>query len=404
MASSGWARYALKFSEYYKNAELWVPPRIKMREWMLTPFGNNKPLRHKSFSSTKDLREFLVKRTPSSVFYSTAYWNDPNQLKMFDKGWKGADLIFDLDGDHLPNINPYDFPEMLEIIRTYAWDLWNDFLEPDFGFKEKYLQVTFSGHRGYHLHYRDPNIFHLDSSSRRELVNHIRGNTVDVGRFVTGDGKDGWIKSKGWGERVKEGCKNLIEKIDYINKNKGTEDSKKLSNELLESMGKEYIRKNRQPKKKFEDLLKRFEVKGMKEQVMLGKFTRLGKSESAFHDLIKADQNIILSGSGETDEPVTVDVRRVIRYPTSLHGKSGLKVTEMPLSRLDPDNPKKFDPLSEAVVFSKGRNVELEIVIDEGYIRIKDQELAFERGDVLTTSEDVASFLILKNWAVLNSK
>ena len=32
---------------------------------------------------------------------------------------------------------------MLEIIREYAWNLWNEFLEPDFGFDEKYLQVTF---------------------------------------------------------------------------------------------------------------------------------------------------------------------------------------------------------------------------------------------------------------------
>ena len=84
MASSGWAKYALKFSDYYKNTELWVPPRIGMREWMLAPFGNNKPLRHKSFSSTDDLRQFLVNRTPASVFYSTAYWNDPNQLKMYE--------------------------------------------------------------------------------------------------------------------------------------------------------------------------------------------------------------------------------------------------------------------------------------------------------------------------------
>ena len=402
MASSDWARYALKFSEYYRNTELWVPPRMRMREWMLAPFGMNKPLRHKSFTSTNDLRSFLVNRTPASVFYSTAYWKEPNQLKMADKGWKGADLIFDLDGDHLPHINPYNFPEMLEIIRTYAWDLWNDFLKPDFGFQEKYLQVTFSGHRGYHLHYRDPSIFHLDSSARRELVNHIRGNTVDVSKFALGDGRDGWAESSGWGERVKQGCRNLIEKIDYINKNKGTESAKKLTNELLESMGKEYRNKNNKPKKKFEDLLNKIEIEGMKEQLMSGKFTRLGKYESVFHDLIKADQNIILSGSGETDEPVTVDVRRVIRYPSSLHGKSGLRVTEMPLSRLDPESATKFDPLSEAVVFGKGKQVSLEIIIEEGNIRIKDQEYEFSRGDIITVNEDVASFLILKNWAKTN--
>ena len=400
MASSDWARYALKFGDYYRNAELWTPPRIRMREWMLSPFGTNKPLRHKSFSSVNNLREFLVNRTPASVFYSTAYWNDPNQLKMSDKGWKGADLIFDLDGDHLPHINPYNFPEMLETIREYAWNLWNDFLEPDFGFNEKYLQVTFSGHRGFHLHYRDPNIFHLDSSARRELVNHIRGNSVDVDKSRD---KNGWINANGWPNKVVEGSKNLIEKIDFINNNEGSEEAKILTNSLLESMGEKYTTKNKKPKASFKNMIEKFKGQGVKEQIMTGKFTRLGeKNKQVFEELIKADQSIILSKSGETDDPVTVDVRRVIRYPSSLHGKSGLKVTEFPLHRLDPDNSNKFDPLTEAVVLGKGKIIEVEITIDEGNIRIKDKEYEIFRGDVLEVNEDVASFLILKKWAKIN--
>jgi len=402
VASSDWARYALKFGDYYRNAELWTPPRIRMREWMLSPFGNNKPLRHKSFNSVNNLREFLVNRTPASVFYSTAYWNDPNQLKMSEKGWKGADLIFDLDGDHLPSINPHNFPEMLEIIREYAWNLWNDFLKPDFGFDEKYLQVTFSGHRGYHLHYRDPNIFHLDSSARRELVNHIRGNSVDVDKSRN---KDGWINANGWPNKVVEGSKNLIEKIDFINNNEGSEEAKTLIRSLLENMSEKYSTKNKKPKAAFKNMIEKFKADGVKEQIMTGKFTRLGaKNEEVFKDLIKADQSIILSKSGETDDPVTVDVRRVIRYPTSLHGKSGLKVTEFPLERLNPDNQNKFDPLTEAVVLGKGKKVDVEISIDEGNIRIKDSEYDLYRGEIIEVNEDVASFLILKNWATIKRR
>ncbi|MAT49396.1 MAG: DNA primase catalytic subunit PriS [Euryarchaeota archaeon] len=402
MASSDWARYALKFGDYYRNAELWTPPRIRMREWMLSPFGNNKPLRHKSFNSVNNLRDFLVNRTPASVFYSTAYWNDPNQLKMSEKGWKGADLIFDLDGDHLPSINPHNFPEMLEIIREYAWNLWYDFLKPDFGFDEKYLQVTFSGHRGYHLHYRDPKIFHLDSSARRELVNHIRGNSVDVDKSRN---KDGWINANGWPNKVVEGSKNLIEKIDFINNNEGSEEAKTLIRSLLENMSDKYSTKNKKPKASFKNMIAKFKADGMKEQIMTGKFTRLGaKNEEVFKDLIKADQSIILSKSGETDDPVTVDIRRVIRYPTSLHGKSGLKVTEFPLERLNPDNQNKFDPLTEAVVLGKGKRVDVEICIDEGNIRIKDREYDLYRGDIIEVNEDVASFLILKNWATIKRR
>jgi len=49
---------------------------------------------------------------------------------------------------------------------------------------------------------------------------------------------------------------------------------------------------------------------------------------------------------GETDEPVTADVRRLIRCPGSLHGGTGFRVTPLTLSGLE-----EFDPLQDAVVF-----------------------------------------------------
>jgi DNA primase small subunit len=48
---------------------------------------------------------------------------------------------------------------------------------------------------------------------------------------------------------------------------------------------------------------------------------------------------------GETDEPVTCDVKRLIRLPYSLHGKTGLKVVKITV-----DDLKEFDPLRDAVV------------------------------------------------------
>ena len=130
--------------------------------------------------------------------------------KMIDKEWQGADLIFDLDGDHLPGISDNDFPAMIDIIQEQAWSLWNDFLQPEFGFSEEFLQVTFSGHRGFHLHYRDPSFHHIDSEARREMVSHIRGEGVDVAgalaRFTQRD-------AKGWTRRLKNGMGDLIDSL-----------------------------------------------------------------------------------------------------------------------------------------------------------------------------------------------
>jgi len=48
--------------------------------------------------------------------------------------------------------------------------------------------------------------------------------------------------------------------------------------------------------------------------------------------------------SGEVDEPVTADVKRLIRLPGSVHGKSGLRVT--PITRTELTD---FEPLMMAV-------------------------------------------------------
>jgi DNA primase small subunit len=49
--------------------------------------------------------------------------------------------------------------------------------------------------------------------------------------------------------------------------------------------------------------------------------------------------------AGETDEPVTSDIKRVIRIPGSVHGGSGLLAMSLKLSEL-----KDFDPLSTAML------------------------------------------------------
>ncbi len=91
---------------------------------MFIPWGDKPPDRHRGFSNRSELHHYLQTKSPHSCFHSTAYYADPSQRKMLDKDWKGADLIFDLDGDHLPGVSDRDFPSMLELIQEQAWSLW----------------------------------------------------------------------------------------------------------------------------------------------------------------------------------------------------------------------------------------------------------------------------------------
>ena len=361
---------------------------------MFIPFGGGTPLRHKSFSDIKSVRQFLCERPQHSCFYSTAYWKKPHELKMADKDWLGADLIFDLDGDHLPGVTDKDFPAMIDVIQEQAWSLWNDFLEPDFGFKQEYLQVTFSGHRGFHLHYRDPKYFHLDSESRRELVSHIRGEGVEVSDLLN---RSAMPNASGWAKRVAKGVTSVVDDLDRIYNG----DNKLLNTitaGLQEMMDREGV-KGLRGKSSIEKLSELMQSDNRRNRVLSGRLAVLNNYAVLFQNLIKADSSVVLGNAGETDEVVTIDTRRQIRWPGSLHGKSGLRVTEFPLSRLDPDGTNPFDCLSEGIALSRQNKVTVEVIVEDSIVRFDDKLYQPSLGDVIELHEAGATFLVLKGWA-----
>ena len=397
--AAGWARFAHRFGAYYRSSEFWTPPRLKTREWMFIPFGGAPPIRHKGFSDMQSVRNFLSERAMHSCFYSTAYWERPFEMKMADKNWLGADLIFDLDGDHLPGVTDRDFPGMLEVIHEQAWSLWNDFLEPEFGFKEEHLQVTFSGHRGFHLHYRDPALFHLDSEARRELVSHIRGEGVDVKGGLARYHDEG---AQGWTKRIRNGMDGMIHTLTGIsNKTESSsEDLKRLETGLQSLLDRE----GQTSQRTAESIRKLADVVNHHDRVQrlkAGRFELLGKYQSLFLNLLKSDTSVVLGSAGETDEVVTIDVRRQIRWPTSLHGKSGMRVSEFPLSRLDPDGSNPYNPLYEALALGMDESIEVEYTVDDAIAQFGDRRLESKMGDRISIHETGATFLVLKGWAKL---
>ncbi len=375
---------------------MWTPPRLRTREWMFIPFGGGTPIRHKSFSDMNGVRRFICERPQHSCFYSTAYWKKPHELKMADKDWLGADLIFDLDGDHLPGVTDKDFPTMIEVIQEQAWSLWNDFLEPDFGFDEDYLQVTFSGHRGFHLHYRDPKFFHLDSEARRELVSHIRGEGVEVSDLLERSRNP---NATGWAKRVASGIDSVVNKLDSIHEG-DTKLLRTMTAGLQEMMDREGI-KGLRGKASVEKLAELMQAESRRNRVLGGRITALNNHALLFQNLIRADSSVVLGSAGETDEVVTIDTRRQIRWPGSLHGKSGMRVTEFPLSRLDPDSSNSFDCLSEGIALSRDEIVRVEMVVDDAIARFDNRVIDASSGEIIEIHEAGATFLVLKGWARL---
>ena len=137
-----------RFGDYYRNTERALPPAPERREWGYIPWssGGTTMIRHKSVLDLGDVDGFLSRERPRHVYFSAGRYRDPGAGSMGGKGWQAADLVFDLDADHLPGVDPGEssYAEMLAACKDELWDLL-DLLESDFGFEE--TRVVFSGGR-----------------------------------------------------------------------------------------------------------------------------------------------------------------------------------------------------------------------------------------------------------------
>ena len=101
------------------------------------------------FRNMGDLRNYLVRQVPMHAYYSSAFYENPNAPKMEMKGWQGADLVFDLDADHLKGAEAMTYAEMLSAVKRDMVRLLDDFSRfGDLGFAEEDVKIVFSGGRG----------------------------------------------------------------------------------------------------------------------------------------------------------------------------------------------------------------------------------------------------------------
>jgi len=113
---------------------------------------------------------------------------------------------------------------------------------------------------------------------------------------------------------------------------------------------------------------------------------------------------IISEISIEIDEPVTIDIHRLIRYPGSLHGKTGFKVQELYPDDLDDFNPlnelnEKLDP----IVFKSKKQITQKLEVLETKVpatKIKGELFGpYTQGEKIEVPHYFAIFLLCKEVA-----
>ena len=369
-----------RFGDHYRGTQLSPPPDHEAREWGYIPWthGPTTMVRHQSLLELGELGDFLRRERPRHVYFSAGRYDDPGADDMDAKGWRNSDLVFDIDADHLSGVDPQQdsYAEMLAAGKDEVRNLL-DLLEDDFGFED--LTVVFSGGRGYHVHVRDEGVRGLDRDERREIVDYIRGEGIDldaVQRTEMGGTATRRVLETGggWGRRVH---RELLA----------------LADELLEL-----------PEEDALDRLKEFDRIGDgRAKTILGAVSEdyeklesgnLERGGPGIRQLAKVmTRRVAAEESAAVDEPVTTDLRRLIRLPGSLHGGTGLEVTRIPRDEID-----AFDPLSDPVPETfEGHDVTVE-VNEPGSVELHDESFTLPDDDV-SVPEYVAVFLMARGRA-----
>lgn len=337
-----------RFSDYYRRTDIYMPPKANEREWAYIPWtkGDNTIMaRHKSLLDLGDITTFLSDRAPRHMYASAGKYKHPSEeSSMSAKEWNSADLIFDLDADHFPGVDPTttSMKTMLELCKDSLKQLI-EFIEEDFGFTD--TQIVFSGNRGYHLHVRDQEIQQLDTNARKEIVDYVEATGLNVDGLIT-NGDYSAVNSKqvrnkgGWGRHIHDRFTDWCDELLKMRKDDAISELVEYDN-IAEGRAATFLKGVRNNRNSILD--GNMEVGGTATRIIFQQFARQITEEL----------------SVPIDAPVTTDTRRLIRLPTSIHGGSGLIVTPIDKQELD-----TFDPLTDTIP-DRFTNQEITISIEE---------------------------------------
>jgi len=351
-----------KFGEYYQSdrSRISPPTRLEKREFGFLLFKNRIMVRHRSFNNIAKLRKSLIDETPSDVYYSAAYYSHPT-FEMARKEWQGADLIFDIDADHLetdcnkthtvwvcdkcgiagagkPSSRCSECGEKiydtnwlcetcLESAKSEVVKLI-DMLRNDFGFPYESISVCFSGNRGYHVHVEREEVMKLDQLARREIIDYITCTGFDMN--IYGMTERSHLRRMDLGpDPTDPGWRGRLARSVY---------------DLLARMTKEdLINKVRIPKGSAQKIL--VARKELEHQWEKGTpwYSIRGVGSKSWNKIIEF---AIKREGVNIDTVVTSDIHRLIRLPETLHGKTGFRTAMINIEELS-----DFDPLSDALVF-----------------------------------------------------
>lgn len=282
---------------------------VENREFGFDHFGRGPNDRYKVFNTPKYLKRFMKSKTPFAAYCSVAFYEKPRKRD----GWIKSELVFDVDAKDIP-IRTCNCKNVCEICLREAKEIVSsiiDTLKGDLGLNN--IHLVYSG-RGYHIRVLDEDIMEMNSDVRSHILKYVVGADLPKDKYDDNDGiynlehfSIPFGYPKVFTERVKYAILHLSKdsKLDDVNP--------KLLKDVLTNR----------------NLLDRDEWGLFK--------TKIGPQR--YKKVVKA---ITYLNMGLVDAKVSIDLKRILRLPSSLHSKVSMRCMEV-------KNIDSFDPFKDAV-------------------------------------------------------
>ncbi len=274
-----------------RNIPKFIIDSLSYREFAFDYTGEGPGDRYRKFENLSDLETWIRKKYPYAIYSSVAFYEIPEEME----NWIKAELVFDLDVKDMPirtcNCNRGNVCETcLNDSKDYVFIILDALKE--LGLKD--IHVIFSG-RGYHIRVLDECVTYLGSYERGEILKFV----IAMEEIKL----DNSIKDYAYYKILKRTMLEFLKRLDFSKDFGSIKRYKAFLYKLLESN----------------------DIKGMKKSKIFKKFMDI---------VIKVNREIL-------DSKVTLDLKRLIRLPSTLHSKIGLICMEV-------KNLYSFNPIYDA--------------------------------------------------------
>lgn len=292
-----------------KDVPEFIVDSLTSREFGFDHYGQGPNDRYKTFIDALRLKRFMKVKQPFAAYCSVAYYDKPEKRQ----GWNKSELVFDVDAKDIP-IRTCDCDEgqVCDKCLSQAKEIVlmiKDVLKGDLGLRD--INMVYSG-RGYHVRVLDDSVTDSSSDMRGQIVQYVIG--AKMPEFLNDMGYTNlqhFIIQYGYPYNFTRWSKYTLlhlskdSKLDNVNK--------KLLNDVL---------KNRH----------------LLQEDQWGLF-RANIGPIRYNKVIEAVARVNMN---ITDTKVSIDLKRILRLPSTLHSKVSMKSTLI-------KNIETFDPFDDAV-------------------------------------------------------